>query len=130
MTQTYIKTGTDTVNANDVTVPQERTFREAWQLTGDVIDVDMVKARDIWRDKIRAVREEAFKPLDNLYRQKTEELIPLQAAGADVSALVAEIELISQQKQALRDATNDPAIDAAQTPEDLKLVQPAGLGVS
>jgi len=42
--------------------------------------------------------------------------------GADTSAIVA-------QKQALRDAPADPAIDAATTPEQLKLVQPAGLTV-
>ena len=36
---------------------------------------------------------------------------------------------IAAAKQALRNAPADPAIDAAQTPEELKLVQPAGLTV-
>ena len=36
---------------------------------------------------------------------------------------------ITADKQALRDAPTDPAIDAATTPEELAAVQPAGLTV-
>jgi len=43
-------------------------------------------------------------------------------SGADTTQIVAD-------KQALRDAPSDPAIDAATTPEELAAVQPAGLTV-
>ena len=114
---TQIKIGARTYDSADYAIPAERVFRNAW--TADesqgVITVDMTKARDIWRDKIRAVRSAEFARLDAEFMRALE-------TGADTGAIIA-------QKQALRDATVDPAIDAAQTPEQLKLVQPAGLRI-
>lgn len=119
MAKTMIKIGALTVDAADYETPTERTFREAWSF-GDnpeagIISVDMDKARDIWRDKIRQARAGQLEALDAHFMKALE-------TGADTSAIVA-------QKQALRDAPADPAIDAAQTPDELKLVQPAGLTV-
>ena len=119
MTNTFIKIGALTVDASDYTVPAERTFREAWTFAGNpeagVISVDMDAAKDIWRDKIRQARDSEFEALDAAFMKALE-------TGADTSAIVA-------QKQALRDAPVDPAIDAATTPAELKAVQPAGLKV-
>lgn len=116
MTKTLIKIGANTYDAADYTIPAERTFRDAWAApVGDVIGVDMGKARDIWRDKIRQARAGKLEALDAAFMKALE-------TGADTSAIVAE-------KTALRDAPADPAIDAATTPEELKLVQPAGLKV-
>lgn len=80
-----------------------------------VISVDMDKAKEIWREKIRMARTGKLEALDAQFMKALE-------TGADTSAIVAE-------KQALRDAPADPAIDAATTPDELKLVQPAGLTV-
>lgn len=119
MAKTLIKIGALSVDAADYETPTERTFRDAWSFGGNpeagVITVDMDKAKDIWRDKIRAARNAAFGALDAAFMKALE-------TGADTSAIVA-------QKQALRDAPADPAIDAATTPEQLKAVQPAGLTV-
>ncbi|WP_259781189.1 hypothetical protein [Aestuariispira ectoiniformans] len=116
MTKVYIKTPEATVNAADVSVPADRIFREAWiKPDQPVIDVDMAKARDIWRDKIRQVRTPALEGLDADFMKALE-------SGADTSVIVSR-------KQALRDAPADPAIDAAATPEELKAVRPAGLNV-
>ena len=119
MTKTLIKIGALTVDAADYETPTERTFREAWSFGGNpeagIITVDMDKARDIWRDKIRQARAGQLEALDAQFMKALE-------TGADTSAIVA-------QKQALRDAPADPGIDAATTPEVLKLVQPAGLTV-
>jgi hypothetical protein len=114
---TQIKIGARTYDSADYDIPAERTFRNAWSAdeTQGVIFVDMSKARDIWRDKIRAARLSELARLDAEFMRALE-------TGTDTSAIVA-------QKQALRDATADPAIDAAQTPEQLKLVQPAGLRI-
>ena len=117
---TYIKIGANKYNAADYQAPADRTFRNAWDNPpegSDVIGVDMGKARDIWRDKIRAARASEFGKLDAGYMQM------LEQGDTDAQAAIAAA------KQALRDAPADPAIDAAQTPDQLKLVQPAGLTV-
>ena len=117
MTQTLIKIGADTYDAADYTLPAERTFRGAWEANSGtgVISVDMEAARDIWRDKIRLERTEPLESLDTAFMKALE-------SGADTTQIVAD-------KQALRDAPSDPAIDAATTPEELAAVQPAGLTV-
>lgn len=117
MTQTFIKIGATSYDAADYEVPAERTFRGAWEANVDtgVISVDMAAARDIWRDKIRQARTEPLAALDTAYMKALE-------TGADTTQIIAD-------KQALRDAPTDPAIDAATTPEELAAVQPAGLTV-
>jgi hypothetical protein len=114
---TQIKIGARTYDSADYAVPAERVFRSAWiaDETQGVISVDMTKARDIWRDKIRTARAAEFLTLDAAFIRALE-------TGADTAAIVAT-------KQALRDAPSDPRIDAAQTPDQLKLIQPAGLHI-
>lgn len=93
------------------TLPADRAFRNAWDTPeGNVINVNMEKAKDIWRDEIRLVREDEFAKLDEAFMKALE-------AGGDTSDIAA-------QKQNLRDAPAHPDIDAATTPEELKLVQP------
>ena len=117
MTQTFIKIGATSYDAADYEVPAERTFRGAWEANTNtgVISVDMAAARDIWRDKIRQARTKPLAALDTAFMKALE-------AGADTTQITAD-------KQALRDAPTDPAIDAATTPEELAAVQPAGLTV-
>jgi hypothetical protein len=76
-----------------------------------MITINMAKARDIHRAKMRDARGPLFASLDVAYQRATEN-------GADTSAIVAK-------KQALRDVTSDPAIEAAQTTEELKAVWPS-----
>lgn len=93
-------------------------FRDAWKDTPgrNKPDVDMPKARDIHRDRLRAIRAPLLEDLDNQY---------MRADEAGNAALKAEI---AGKKTALRNVTDDPAIDAAKTPEQLKAVWPAALG--
>jgi len=108
MAQTYININGDVRDASSVTVPQDRTFRGAWQFDGDVVEVDMVKAREIHRDKLRSEREPRFAKLDADWFRAAE------TGDADAQAGV------SAAKQALRGVTDDPRIDAASTPDELK----------
>ncbi len=50
-----IKIGATEYDSADYEVPVERTFRNGWEVDTDtsVISVNMDKAKDIWRDKIR-----------------------------------------------------------------------------
>lgn len=80
-----------------------------------MIIVNMTKARDIKRDMIRKERNPKLAALDVEFMKAVE--------AQDEAAMTA----ISQRKQQLRDCTQDPAIEAAQTPDELKSVRPAVL---
>lgn len=112
MTQTFIKIGATSYDAADYEVPAERTFRGAWEANADagVISVDMVAAKDIWRDKLRQARIEPLAALDTAYMKALE-------TGADTTQIIAD-------KQALRDAPSLASIDAATTPAELTAIQP------
>lgn len=97
-------------------IPADRTFRAAWKDVATKIDIDMPKARDIWRDRMRVARAPKLAALDAAYLRADE-------AG---DALLKRT--IAAQKQVLRDVTTLPAIEAAKTPEELKAVWPAELG--
>ena len=112
VTQTFIKIGATEYNAADYSVPAERTFREGWEANEDtaVISVNMEKAKDLWRDKIREARIEPLADLDTAYMKALE-------TGADTTSIIS-------QKQALRDAPALASIDNATTPDELKAIQP------
>ena len=109
---TFIKIGATSYDAADYTIPAERTLREGWEVNAGtgVISVSMAKAKDIWRDKLRAARVEPLAALDTAYMKALE-------TGADTSSIIA-------QKQALRDAPALASIDNATTPDELKAIQP------
>ena len=71
-----------------------------------MINVNMTKARDIHRDKVRQARNPKLAAKDVEFQRALE-------TGADTATIVSE-------KQALRDAPAAAAIDAATTPEELK----------
>lgn len=75
-----------------------------------MIQVDMTKARDIQRNRIRAQREAQLLALDVAYMRATES--GDTATAADVTA----------QKQALRDAPASPLFEQAATTDDLKAI--------
>ena len=79
-----------------------------------MINVNMTKAKDIWRDKIREDRKPKLAELDVQYMRAVENDDATEKAA------------IATKKQTLRDAPADSRIDAATTPDDLKLVDPVG----
>jgi hypothetical protein len=101
--------------ADSSLAPSDRTFRNAWKLDGGAITVDMVKARNLHRDKLREMRKPLLEALDVEYQR------------ADEAGNTAEKKKVGQKKQALRDVTADPSIDAATTPDELKAAIPAVL---
>lgn len=115
MSKSMINLNGSVVNASNVTVPASREFRDAWDLDGDAITVDMTKAKDLHRDKIREARKVEFAKND----------ITLQDAMV-IGDEVAKTAAVARRDE-LRNATVDPAIDAATTPEELSAVNPCGL---
>jgi len=75
-----------------------------------MINVNMAKAVEIKKDMIREERKPKLEALDVDF---------IRAVEASDTAAQAEI---SAQKQALRDVTADPRIDAAKTPDELKAI--------
>ena len=73
------------------TLPAERDFRNAWELSGTDITVNFAKAQEITKDRLRAERQPLLEAQDVAFQRALEE-------GADTSAIVAE-------KNRLRDVT-------------------------
>ena len=80
-----------------------------------MITVNMAKARDIQRDKMRAARKPIMEKLDVEFMRAVE--------AHDIAKQGTVVGL----KNLLRDVTADPAIEAAKTPEELKAVWPSVL---
>jgi len=95
----------------------DRYFRDAWKDAPgrNKPDVDMGKAREVHREHLRQRRTPLLDKLD------------LEYMRADEDGDQQKKKDIAKKKQALRDVTSDPAIDAATTPEQLMAIVPAAL---
>lgn len=91
-------------------LPVDRTFRGAWGHDGANIFVDMERAREIYRSRVRQDRAPKLAKLDVEYQRADER-------GDAQSKLD-----IASQKQKLRDAPSDVRITAASTPEELNAI--------
>lgn len=94
-------------------IPTDRTFRDAWVDTG-IITVDMTKAKEIHKNKLRSLRKPLLEALDAKYLR------------ADEIGDVVEKSRIATLKQTLRDITAITAVTGAVTPEQLKV---AGISI-
>lgn len=92
------------VDAADI--PSDRTFRNAWIFDGSAIDCDMVKAKDITKERLRGERKPLLEAQDILFMKA-------QESGASTTAIVAE-------KNRLRDITQ--LADAAEILDELKAI--------
>lgn len=108
MPNTLISINGQTVDSTNVKSPKSRHFREAWTLEGDVIEVDMNKAREIQKGFLRQERAPHFQRLDAEY---------MMALEQGDSAKQTEI---ATKKQELRDVTKHSKIKNAKTPETLE----------
>lgn len=98
----------------DADFPGDGAFRKAWAWTDSgPVTIDMEKAIEIHKDRLRKTREPLLQALD------------IEMMTAWVNGDTKAGQEIEAKKQALRDVTADPAILAAETPEDLKAAIPA-----
>ena len=79
----------------------------------DVVEVDMPKAQEIFKDDLRRERQPLLEALDVEYMKAMER-------GEDTASIVA-------QKVALRDITDDARIASATTPDQLGAMDVASL---
>lgn len=106
--------GTSYKIINAAALPQDRIFRKAWKEDGTI---DFNKAKEVQKDRLRAVRPEAFKALDE------QALRALETGNTNL------LEQVKTEKQILRDAPTHPSIEAAKTIEELKVAGPPSLTV-
>ena len=97
-----------TVDSSSVTKPSDRHFRGAWKLSGSTISEDVTKAKEIFKDKIRTVRQPLLDAEDVVYMKALE--------ASDSSAQAASV----AKKKKLRDAPAASAIGSADTIAKLK----------
>ena len=95
----------------------DRTFRDAWEDDGVTVKVNMPQARLIHLDRLRDKRVAILGKLD----------VEWSRAVAQKNQILADS--IETKRQALRDMpqTVKPSLDAANTPDELKLVMPNSL---
>lgn len=97
-------------------IPEDKTFRNAWEMGASRRpSVNIDKARQIKITQIRYQRTPILESLDVEF---------MRAVEQGDTAKQAEI---ASRKQALRDATKDPAILNATTVEELKAAVPAAM---
>ncbi len=109
---TNVELGGRLYRVDQIQVPNNRVFREAWQKDGSksVVTVNMAKAKEIKRDWIRAERADRWDAADAAWNIAQE---ANDAAGMAQAAA---------HRQALRDAPDHPSIDVAGTPDELAAV--------
>jgi len=98
----------NSIDASSATVPSDRHFRGAWNLSGKTISEDMTEAKKIFQDKVREVRAPLLDAQDTLFMKALED--------SDSSAQSS----IKTKKKALRDAPAAKAISDADTIAKLK----------
>mgnify|MGYP003632871367 FL=1 len=96
------------IDASAATIPANRDFRGAWLLSGSVISEDLDKAKEIFKDKIREVREPLLLLEDVSYMKALE--------NSDTSAQSASV----AKKTSLRNAPAASAITNSTTITELK----------
>tara|TARA_R110000737_G_scaffold307067_1_gene314920 strand:- start:221 stop:568 length:348 start_codon:yes stop_codon:yes gene_type:complete len=109
----YLNINGDVRDDSSLTVPTDRTFREAWSFNEAVVEIDMTAAKVIHKDNLRAERAPRLAALDVDYMKALE-------AGSGADAIAAS-------KTTLRNITDDARIDAATTPDALKALNLATL---
>ena len=99
-------------------IPDDRTFRDAWEMDMDAADstysgkrvrLNKAKGVEIAKQKIREVRNKKLKDMD------------VKAIIADEKGDKAKKAEVITKKQKLRDATDDPRLTLADNEVDLKL---------
>jgi hypothetical protein len=98
-------TPSGSIIVDQATLPNsDNDFFDAWELSGSTVSVNISKAKEITRKRLRAEREPLLQAQDVLFQRALE-------TSADTTAIVAE-------KQRLRDITNQ--VDSATTTAQLR----------
>ena len=103
---------TDVKEITEDDVPKDYTFRDAWVPGNPAkpVEVNLEKAKELWRERIRRARKRRLDALDIEF---------IRAEETNDEAKKTEV---VTKKQALRDIPQDPRIEAAKDPDELKTI--------
>lgn len=115
--KTYVVVDGQTLDTAEYALPQNRNFTDAWALSEDkdhnqIIVIDVEKAKDVWRNKMRQARGPLLDKLDAAFFRAMEDGDTKKQKD------------IAAQKKLLRDVTSLPELDAATTVEEIEAVWP------
>ena len=110
--KSYVVVDGRTLDTAEYALPQNGNFRDAWAFVDQVIVIDVEKAKDVWRNKIREARKPILDALDAAYFRALED---------NDTAKQTEI---AAKKKLLRDAPALPEIANATTVEEIEAVWP------
>jgi hypothetical protein len=102
-----VPAGVDYEIIEEGSLPTDRFFRNAWVKGTGKVDIDLPKAKEIGHEVRRQKRAEEFQPFD--------EVIAKQIPGKDATQAEAKRQEIRDKYSGVQDA-----IDAAETPDDIK----------
>ena len=91
-------------------LPKDREFRDAWTIDGEI---DLGKAKEIWRKKIRVARDKKLKELDIKWMKA------MERGDTNIAASIAS------NKQTLRNLPDREEIRRAETLDQLKQFWPS-----
>lgn len=96
----------------ELEIPEDRYFRNAWTHLEDKIHIDIEKCKNIHREVIRNLRKHKLEELDIEYIRASESNDEIKKADIVI------------RKQELRDLPSAPEIENAKTPEEIKNFMP------
>jgi hypothetical protein len=102
-----IPSGANYIVLDSSKIPSDRSFRGAWDLVGGAININLNKAKELTKERLRIERVPLLLEQDIAFQITLED-------GTDTSAIVAE-------KKRLRDITS--LVDAATTLDQLKAIK-------
>ena len=115
--KTYVVVDGQTLDTAEYALPQNRNFTDAWAISEDknhnqIIVIDVEKAKEVWRRKIREARKPILDALDADYFRAMED------------GDTAKQKAIAAKKKLLRDAPALKELAEATTVEEIEAVWP------
>jgi hypothetical protein len=115
--KSYVVVDGQTLDTADYALPQNKNFSDAWAISQDkdhnqIIIIDVEKAKNVWRNKMREARKPILDALDATYFRALED------ADTDKQKDIAA------KKKLLRDVTALPELANATTVEEIEAVWP------
>ena len=115
--KTYVVVDGETLDTAAYDLPKNRNFTDAWALAEDkdhnqIVVIDVEKAKDVWKRKMREARSPLMTKLDAEYFMALEQQNTTKAGE------------IAATKQLLRDVTKLPELLNATSVEEIEAVWP------
>ena len=115
--KTYVVVEGQSLDTTEYDLPKNLRFSDAWAIGHDqnnkqIVVIDIEKAKEVWKDRMREARTPILSKLDSQY------FMALEKQDTDWASSIA------QTKQLLRDVTKLPELLSATTIEEIESIWP------